>query len=45
MTGISVGDGVGPGCFTHLKGVPTTKGQLWGWEAVMTFALVCQLFD
>lgn len=35
-----VGGGTGPGCFTHLKGIATTTGQLWWWEAIMTFLLV-----
>ena len=36
----AVGGGVGPGCFTHLKGIATTRGQLWWWETIMTFLLV-----
>ena len=35
-----VGGGTGPGCFTHLKGIATTTGQLWWWEVIMTFLLV-----
>ena len=35
-----VGSGDGPGCFTHLKGVYINKGQLFWWEALMTFVLV-----
>lgn len=30
----------GPGCFTHLGGVYINKGQLFGWELIMTFVLV-----
>lgn len=35
-----IGGGTGPGCFTHLKGIHTTTGQLWWWETIMTFLLV-----
>eukprot|EP00884_Botryococcus_braunii_P020381 jgi/Botrbrau1/7026/Bobra.0165s0051.1 len=41
---VSVGGGEGPGCFTHLKGIPLTTGQLWWWEAIMTFTLVSVVF-
>ena len=37
---VHVGSGDGPGCFTHLKGVYINKGQLFWWEALMTFVLV-----
>lgn len=37
---VTVGGGAGPGCFTHLKGIHTTTGQLWWWETIMTFLLV-----
>ncbi|CAL5221141.1 g3278 [Coccomyxa viridis] len=40
----TVGGGVGPGCFTHLKGTATTRGQLWWWETIMTFLLVSVVF-
>ena len=40
VPGISPGDGHGPGCFTHTKGVTITRWQLWWWEAIMTFTLV-----
>ena len=40
VPGISPGDGTGPGCFTHEKGVVITRWQLWWWEAIMTFTLV-----
>ena len=36
----AVGGGIGPGCFTHLKGIATTRAQLWWWETIMTFLLV-----
>ncbi|CAK0782069.1 hypothetical protein CVIRNUC_005545 [Coccomyxa viridis] len=39
-----VGGGTGPGCFTHLKGIATTTGQLWWWEVIMTFLLVSVVF-
>lgn len=33
----------GPGCFTHLGGVPVTEGQLFGWELIMVGARVLML--
>lgn len=41
---VSVGGGTGPGCFTHTKGVVISIGQLWWWEAIMTFTLVSVVF-
>eukprot|EP00891_Asterochloris_glomerata_P004183 jgi/Astpho2/4183/e_gw1.00064.59.1_t len=41
---VHVGSGDGPGCFTHLKGVYINKGQLFWWEALMTFVLVSVVF-
>ena len=40
VPGISPGDGTGPGCFTHEKGVIISRWQLFWWEAIMTFTLV-----
>lgn len=40
LPNVRVGGGTGPGCFTHLKGIQTSTGQLWWWEAIMTFLLV-----
>ena len=44
MPGVSPGDGQGPGCFTHLKGVRITTGQLFWWECIMTFVLVSVVY-
>ena len=44
MPGVSPGDGSGPGCFTHLKGVQISKAQLFWWECIMTFVLVCVVY-
>ena len=44
MPGISPGDGQGPGCFTHLKGVQISKAQLFWWECIMTFVLVSVVY-
>ncbi|CAL8468984.1 g8525 [Coccomyxa elongata] len=41
---VAVGGGSGPGCFTHLKGIHTTTGQLWWWETIMTFLLVSVVY-
>ncbi|KAK9915252.1 hypothetical protein WJX75_006761 [Coccomyxa subellipsoidea] len=41
---VAVGGGAGPGCFTHLKGIHTTTGQLWWWETIMTFLLVSVVY-
>lgn len=40
----AVGGGEGPGCFTHLKGQPITRSQLWWWETIMTFTLVSVVY-
>ena len=44
MPGVSPGDGSGPGCFTHLKGVKISTGQLFWWESIMTFVLVSVVY-
>lgn len=44
MPGVAVGDGTGPGCFTHLKGVQISKTQLFWWECIMTFVLVSVVY-
>ena len=44
MPGISLGDGSGPGCFTHLKGVQISKAQLFWWECIMTFVLISVVY-
>ena len=44
MPDVSPGDGSGPGCFTHLKGVQISKAQLFWWECIMTFLLVCVVY-
>ena len=44
MPGVAPGDGHGPGCFTHLKGVQISKLQLYLWEALMTFVLVSVVY-
>jgi len=44
MPGVGVGDGSGPGCFTHTKGVKISKAQLFWWECIMTFVLVSVVY-
>ena len=44
MPGVSPGDGSGPGCFTHTKGVIISKAQLFWWECIMTFVLVSVVY-
>ncbi|KAK9831439.1 hypothetical protein WJX81_004683 [Elliptochloris bilobata] len=40
----AVGGGIGPGCFTHTKGIQISTGQLFWWEAIMTFTLVMVVY-
>ncbi len=45
MPGVRVGHGDnGPGCFTPTHEPAVTNGQLFGWEAIMTFTLVSVVY-
>ena len=45
MPGVRVGHGDnGPGCFTPTHEPAVSNGQLFGWEAIMTFTLVSVVY-